>query len=80
VEDEFRPLVLPTLKFATQQIYTLLLDKHLIPRFGEDRVAEISTPDVQRFILEKLKQGYAWETASHMRHLLMQPVWKQVGL
>jgi hypothetical protein len=52
----------------------------LIPRFGEDRVGEISTPDVQRFILEKLKQGYAWETASHMRHLLMQRVWKEVGL
>jgi len=31
---------------------------------------DIATPEVQRFVLEKLKQGYAWETASHMRHLL----------
>ena len=70
VEDEFRPLVLPTLKFATREIYTLLLDKHLLPRFGEECIADIATPEVQRFVLEKLKQGYAWETASHMRHLL----------
>jgi integrase len=70
VEDEFRPLVLPTLKFATREIYTLLLDKHLLPRFGEECIADIDTPEVQRFVLEKLKQGYAWETASHMRHLL----------
>jgi integrase len=70
VEDEFRPLVLPTLKFATREIYALLLDKHLLPRFGEECIADIATPEVQRFVLEKLKQGYAWETASHMRHLL----------
>jgi len=70
VEDEFKPLVLPTLKFATREIYSLLLNKHLLPRFGEECIAEITTPAVQRFVLEKMKQGYAWETASHMRHLL----------
>ena len=70
VEDEFKPLVLPTLKFATREIYSLLLNKHLLPRFGEECIAEITTPEVQRFVLEKMKQGYAWETASHMRHLL----------
>jgi integrase len=70
VEDQFKPLVLPTLKFATQEIYSLLLDKHLLPRFGEECIADVTTPEVQRFILEQLKKGYAWETASHMRHLL----------
>ena len=70
VEDQFKPLVLPTLKFATQEIYTLLLDKHLLAHFGERTMADITTPEVQRFILGKLKDGYAWETASHMRHLL----------
>jgi len=65
VEDEFRPLVLPTLKFVTRKIYTLLLDKHLLPRFGEECIADIATPEVQRFVLDKLTQGYAWETASH---------------
>ncbi|MFZ0820652.1 MAG: tyrosine-type recombinase/integrase [Candidatus Acidiferrales bacterium] len=70
VEGEFIPLVLPTMKFATQEIYSLLLRKHLLPRFGEECITEITTPEVQRFVLEKMKQGYAWETASHMRHLL----------
>jgi len=47
------------LKSAAQEVYSLLLDKHLLPRFGEERIVDISTPEVHRFILEKLKEGYA---------------------
>jgi len=38
----FEPGVLPTLKFATQEIYSLLLCKHLIPRFGA--IACVTSP------------------------------------
>jgi hypothetical protein len=40
VEDEFRPFVLSTLKFATRKNYTFLFDKHLLPRFGEECLAD----------------------------------------
>lgn len=70
VADYFEPGVLPTLKFATQEIYSLLLRKHLIPRFGEHRLCDISRAEIQQYVLEKLKQGFAWETANHLRHLL----------
>jgi integrase len=66
----FDPGVLPTLKFATQEIYSLLLRKHLIPRFGGHRLCDISRVEVQQYLLEKLKQGFAWETTNHLRHLL----------
>jgi len=61
--------MLPTLKFATREIYSLLLRKHLIPRFGGHRVCDISRVEVQQYLLEKLKQGFAWEITNHLRHL-----------
>lgn len=70
VTDYFEPGVLPTLKFATQEIYSLLLRKHLIPRFGDHRLCDISRVEIQQYLLEKLKQGFAWETTNHLRHLL----------
>ncbi len=70
VADYFEPGVLPTLKFATQEIYSFHLRKHLIPRFGDHRLCDISRVEIQQYVLEKLKQGFAWETASHLRHLL----------
>jgi integrase len=70
VADYFEPGVLPTLKFATQEIYSFLLRKHLTPRFGGHRLCDISRVEIQRYLLEKLKQGFAWETTNHFRNLL----------
>jgi integrase len=70
IADCFEPGVLPTLKYATREIYSLLLRKHLIPRFGGHRLCDISRVELQQYLLEKLKQGFAWETANHLRHLL----------
>jgi hypothetical protein len=70
VAECFEPGVLPTLKFATREIYSLLLRKHLIPRFGGHRLCDISRVEVQQYLLEKLRQGFAWETTNHLRHLL----------
>ena len=70
VTECFEPGVLPTLKFATREIYSLLLRKHLIPQFGGHRLCDISRVEVQQYLLNKLKQGFAWETTNHLRHLL----------
>ena len=70
VTECFEPGVLPTLKFATQEIYALLLRKHLTPRFGSQRLCDISRVEIQQYVLEKLKQGFAWETTNHLRNLM----------
>jgi hypothetical protein len=70
IADCFEPGVLPTLRYATREIYSLLLRKHLIPRFGGHRLCDIFRVEVQQYLLEKLKQGFAWETTNHLRHLL----------
>jgi integrase len=70
VSGDFESGVLPTLKFATRRIYATLLKKHLLPRFGQQRLSDISKVEIQRFVLGKLEQGLAWETVSHLRHLM----------
>ena len=70
VAECFEPGILPTLKFATREIYSLLLRKLLIPRFGDNRLCDISRVEIQQYLLEKLRQGFAWETTNHLRHLL----------
>ena len=66
VEECFNPGVLSTLKYATQEIYSLPLRTHLIPRFGGHRLCDISRVEVQQYLLERLKQDYAWETTNHL--------------
>jgi len=70
VSEQFEPGVLPTLKFATRQIYSLLLHKHLLPQFGTQRLCDIARAEIQQFLLVKLKSGLSWETTNHLRHLL----------
>ncbi len=70
VAKQFEPVVLPTLKFSTQQSYHLLLHKHLFPRFGDTRLCDIRREEVQRFSLEKLQQGFSWEHANKLRNIM----------
>ena len=70
VAEHFEPDILPTLKYATQKSYSLLLRTHLLPRFRDSRLCDITRAEVQQFITSKLKDGYAWETTNHFRTLL----------
>jgi len=70
VTEHFEPVVLPTLKHATQEIYSFLLRKHLLPRFRDTRLCDLTRAEIQRYLVEKLKNGYAWETVAHLRSLL----------
>ena len=70
VAERFVPDILPTLKYATQTSYSLLLRTHLLPRFRDSRLCDITRAEVQQFITCTLKDGYAWETTNHFRTLL----------
>ena len=74
VAEQFVPDILPTLKYATQKIYSLILRKHLFPRFRDCRLCDITRAEVQQFVTGKLKDGYAWETTSHLRTLLSKVI------
>jgi integrase len=70
VAEHFESAVLPTLKYATQEIYSFLLRKHLLPRFRDCRLCDITRAEIQQYLIGKLKDGYAWETTHHLRSLL----------
>lgn len=70
VEIHFITNFLPTLKSSTQTRYQGTLDTHLLPAFGDARLCDIGTLDVQRFVLQKMEKGLGWEVCSHLRNLM----------
>ncbi len=62
VRGEWANLVLPTLKYSTQQGYRRLFERHLLSYFGAWRLCDITKLDVQRFVAEKFRQAKAWQT------------------
>ena len=67
VQMDWEPVVLPTLKYATQTHYKYMLRAHLIPAFGERRLPDIPREAIQTFLAAKLRDGFAWETVHHIR-------------
>ena len=70
VEQFFVPLAFPILKASTRKRYQSTLDLHILPAFGAKRLCDISTVDLQRFILHKFDNGLGWETCNHLRNLM----------
>ena len=70
VRKDWMPVVLPTLKYATQKHYRYLLNVHLLPAFGQVQLCDISRESVQAFLGAKLNSGLAWKTVKHLRAAL----------
>jgi integrase len=67
VKDDWMPVVLPTLKYATQKHYRYMIDVHLIPSFGQRQLRELTREELQSFLSQKLKGGLSWETVHHFK-------------
>jgi len=67
VKNEWMPVILPTLKYATQKHYRYMLDLHLIPAFGNRQLRELTREELQGFLSRKLKGGLSWETVHHFK-------------
>jgi integrase len=70
VDKYFVPNFFPTLKPSTRQRYRCTLDKHLLPAFGDSRLCDIGTLELQQFVLQKMASGLGWECADHYRNLM----------
>lgn len=70
VERYFDPLFFPTLKLSTRKRYRQTLNTHLLPAFGNFRLCDIGTIELQRFVLQKIESGLGWESANHFRNLM----------
>jgi integrase len=70
VERYFIPNAFPTLKLPTQIRYRRTLKNHLLPAFGEYRLCEIGTLDIQSFALKKLESGLGSASADLFKNLM----------
>jgi hypothetical protein len=61
------PVILPTLKYATQKHYQYMLDAHLIPAFGNSQLRALTREELQCFLSRKLEGGLSWETVHHFK-------------
>ena len=57
VNDDWMPVVLPTLKYATQKHYRYMLDVHLIPAFGKRQLRELTREELQASLPESSIAG-----------------------
>jgi len=69
-EEQWKTLVLPTLKLSTQHGYRTVLAKHLLPCWRDWRLREIGRQDVQQWVADKFKQQLGWQTVRNSWTLL----------
>jgi len=67
VKLDWSPVILPTLKYATQKHYHYMLNVHLIPAFGNRQLRALTREELQAFLSRKLGAGLAWETVHHFK-------------
>ena len=67
VKNDWMPVILPTLKYATQKHYRYVLDVHLIPAFGKSQLRDLTRENLQGFLSRKLNGGLSWETVHHFK-------------
>ncbi len=68
--EQFEPAMLPTLKFSTQRNYRHFLRRHFLPAFGDQRLCDLQTVELQRFVIDKFQQGFSWQTAAHLKNTM----------
>ncbi len=70
VEEHWKQKVLPAFRPSTVEGHSVLLRKHLLPYFGDKRLSDIGTADVQAFVMQKAQAGLAWNTVKNLRNLV----------
>jgi integrase len=62
--------VLPMFKRSTQKNHRHILEKHLLPRFGDKAIAEITRQEVQAYMAHLAARAYAPRTIDHIHDVL----------
>ena len=67
---EWQAHVLPMYKHSTQKNHRHILEKHLLPRFGDKAMTEITRQEVQAYVAHLVNNGYAPRTTDHIHDVL----------
>ena len=68
--EDWKSTVLPMYKHSTQRNHRHIADKHLVPRFGDSPIADVTRQEVQAYIAHLTKTGYAPKTVDHIHDVL----------
>ena len=69
-EEQWKTLVLPTLKLSTQHGYKTVLAKHLLPYWRDWRLRDIGRQDIQQWVADRFRQKLGWQTVRNSWTLL----------
>jgi integrase len=69
-EEQWKTLVLPTLKLSTQHGYKTVLAKHLLPYRRDWRLRDIGRQDVQQWVADRFRRKLGWQTVRNAWTLL----------
>jgi integrase len=67
---EWQAHVLPMYKHSTQKNHRHILEKHLLPRFGDKAIADVTRQEVQAYVAHLVGNGYAPRTTDHIHDVL----------
>jgi integrase len=62
--------VLPTYKSSTQKNHRHIMAKHLLPRFGDIPLCDVTRQEIQVYIAHLMQAGYAPKTIDHLHDVL----------
>jgi hypothetical protein len=68
--NEWQATVLPMYKPSTQKNHRHISAKHLLPRFGDTALCDITRQDVQAYVAHLTQAGYAPKTVDHIHDVL----------
>lgn len=67
---EWEATVLPMYKPSTQKNHRHIVAKHLVPRFGDTAVCDITRQEIQAYVAHLNQAGYAPKTVDHIHDVL----------
>src|SRR5262245_29395489 len=62
--------ILPMYKFSTRQGHLMILNVHLLPRFGDLRLCDITTDRIQAYVTHLREQDYSPHSIDHYHEVL----------
>lgn len=68
--NEWQTTVLPMYKHSTQKHRRFMLKKHLLPRFGDKPLSEITRQEIQMYVAHLTQEGYAPKSIDHIHDVL----------
>ena len=68
--NDWQADVLPMYKHSTQKNHRHISEKHLVPRFGDTAISDVTRQDVQAYVAHLTQAGYAPKTIDHIHDVL----------